>query len=134
MPFYDVRKADITLCSWMEQLGMWGAKAFISASKFLAEDAKTKLGMTRPIQVIPNGIDLQLFDAAERVNIRKKFGLVPSRPIIFFSGRMERRKGIHLCKDIAASILERYEVDFVFAGAKLLNPPSAPHSGISTTS
>ena len=41
--------------------------------------------------------------------------------MIFFSGRMERRKGIHLCKEIAASILKHYEVAFVFAGQDLFN-------------
>jgi len=121
MPYYDVRKADITLCSWMEQFGMWGAQTITSCSKFLAEEARRKLGIQRPIQVIPNGIDLILFDEAERINVRQKFGLSPHRPIIFFSGRMEPRKGIHLCKDIAASVLERHEVDFVFAGQDVFN-------------
>lgn len=121
MPLYDVKAADITLCSWIEKIGMWGAQAFSSCSKFLANEAHNKLGIRRPISVIPNGIDLALFDAAERVNVRKKFGLSPDRLIIFFSGRMEPRKGIHLCQDIATSILERYEVDFVFAGQDLFN-------------
>ena len=121
MPYYDVRGADISLCSWVEQLGMWGAKGFTSCSKFLADEAKAKLGIRRPIGVIPNGIDLKLFDEAERVNVRQKFGLSPNRLIIFFSSRMEPRKGIHLCKEIATSILECYEVDFVFAGQDLFN-------------
>ena len=121
MPYYDIRRGDITLCSWMEYIGMWGAKAFTSCSKFLADAAKTQLGIRDPIAVIPNGIDLELFDAAEHVNVRKKFGLSSNRLIIFFSGRMEPRKGIHLCKDIATSILEQYEVDFVFAGQDIFH-------------
>jgi glycosyltransferase involved in cell wall biosynthesis len=32
---------------------------------------------------------------------------------------MERRKGIHLCKDIAAQVLSRHDVAFVFAGQDL---------------
>ncbi len=121
MPLYDVKAADIALCSFLEKVGMWGAQAFSSCSKFLADEVQNKLGIRSPIQVIPNGIDLTLFDSVERVNIRKKFGLSPDRPIIFFSGRLEPRKGIHLCLDIASSILERYEVDFVFAGQDLFN-------------
>ena len=38
---------------------------------------------------------------------------------------MERRKGIHLFKEIAASILKRYEVAFVFAGQDLFNTMSS---------
>jgi len=82
---------------------------------------RDKLGVRRPIRVIPNGIDLDLFDRAEHVDIRRKFDLPRDRLMIFFSGRMERRKGIHLCKEIAASILKRYEVAFVFAGQDLFN-------------
>ena len=64
---------------------------------------------------------MSLFDRAEQVDIRQKFGLPRDRLIILFSGRMERRKGIHLCKEIAASILKRYDVAFVFAGQDLFN-------------
>jgi glycosyltransferase involved in cell wall biosynthesis len=87
----------------------------------MARDARDKLGIRRPVKVIPNGIDLDLFDRAAQVDIRRKFDLPRDRLMIFFSGRMERRKGIHLCKEIAASVLKRYEVAFVFAGQDLFN-------------
>lgn len=122
MPFYknyDLNPLDISLCSFVEQFAMRGASAFSSCSRFLADEAGKKLGIQKPIQVIPNGIDLELFDNADQVDIRSKFDLPRDRPMIFFSGRMEHRKGIHLCKEITASILERYEVAFVFAGQDL---------------
>jgi glycosyltransferase involved in cell wall biosynthesis len=121
MSYYDVRPADITLCSSLEQLGIRGATTFSSCSRFLAQEARDKLGIQRPVRVIPNGIDLDLFDAAEQVDFRRKFDLPRDRPLIFFSGRMEYRKGIHLCKEIVTSILERYDVVFVFAGQDLFN-------------
>lgn len=71
--------------------------------------------------MIPNGIDLELFDEEECIDFRKKFDIPLDRLMILFSGRMETRKGIHLCKEIAASILERFEVAFVFAGQDLFN-------------
>jgi len=119
MPYYDVRKADITFCSGLEQLAMRRKTAYSACSRFLAEEAHTKLGIRPHIEVIPNGIDLTLFDSTEQIDIYQKFGLPRNRPILLFSGRMERRKGIHLCKDIVCSILERYEVAFVFAGQDL---------------
>ncbi len=121
MPFYDVQKFDISLCSWLEQVAIRGASALSSCSKFLADEARDKLRLRRPIEVIPNGIDVELFDAHEEVDCRTKFGIPADRPMIFFSGRMERRKGIHLCKDIVASILQRHEAAFVFAGQDLFN-------------
>lgn len=124
MPFYkgyDLNPLDISLCSFVERFAMRGAGAFSSCSRFLADEAAKKLGIQKPIRVIPNGIDLELFDNAEQVDIRRKFELPRDRRMIFFSGRMEHRKGIHLCKEIATSILERYEVAFVFAGQDLFH-------------
>jgi glycosyltransferase involved in cell wall biosynthesis len=48
----------------------------------------------------------------------RKFGC-PRRLMIFFSGRMERRKGVHLLKEIAASVLVRPDVELVLAGDDL---------------
>jgi glycogen synthase len=121
MQYYDVRRADIMLCSLLERLGMRRASAFSACSHFVARKVRDKLGIRRLIRVVPNGIDLDLFDCAEHVDIHEKFGLPRDRLIILFSGRMERRKGIHLCKQIAASILRRHNVAFVFAGQDLFN-------------
>jgi glycogen synthase len=121
MQYYDVQRADIMFCSLFERLGMRRATAFSACSHFLARNVRDKLGIRRPIRVVPNGIDIELFDRAEQADIRQKFGLPRDRLIILFSGRMERRKGIHLCKEIAASILRRYDVAFVFAGQDLFN-------------
>jgi glycosyltransferase involved in cell wall biosynthesis len=121
MSYYDVRRADIAFCSLLERIAFRGAGAFSSCSQFLAKEVHQKLGLRRPIRVIPNGIDLELFDRAAQVNIRRKLGIPRDRLMIFFSGRMEARKGIHLCKEIAASILERYELAFVFAGQDVFN-------------
>lgn len=121
MPYYDVSPADIRWCGRIEQLGIRGAGAFTSCSRFVADAVARELGVAKPIRVIPNGIDLELFDAEEQVDFRRRFNLPRDRPIIFFSGRMERRKGIELCREIAASILERYPVAFVMAGQDLFN-------------
>jgi glycogen synthase len=121
MPYYDVRRADIEICSFVERLGMYRASAFSACSQFMARDARDRLGISRPIRVISNGIDLELFDRAKQVDIRQKFDLPRDRLIVLFSGRMERRKGIHLCKEIAASILRRHNVAFVFVGQDLFN-------------
>ncbi|MBX3439567.1 MAG: glycosyltransferase family 4 protein [Planctomycetaceae bacterium] len=121
MQFYDVLPSDVTFCSLFEKIGMRGAGSFSSCSQFLADEVRQKLRIRRPIRVIPNGIDLQLFDSEELIDARSKFNIPSNGPVIFFSGRMERRKGIHLCQEIVSSILERYEATFVFAGQDLFN-------------
>jgi glycogen synthase len=116
MPYYDAGRADTALCSLLERLGMRGAGAYSSCSRFLANAVRERLGVRRPVRVIPNGIDLDLFDRSGQADARRTFDIPPGRPIILFSGRMERRKGIHLCREIGESILNRYEAALVFAG------------------
>ena len=116
MPFYGVGGIDASLCGSIEGRALRRADAITSCSRFLAEESHRKLGIDSPIQVIPNGIDLELFDAADPIDVRSRFGLAKDRPIVLFAGRLERRKGIHLCADICTSILEDFEVDFLFAG------------------
>ncbi len=119
MHLYDQGRNDIICCSFLEQRGIRNATALTSCSHFLAHEVQEKMAIRNPIQVIPNGIDLDLFDSAGQINFRRKFGIPDDRLMIFFSGRMERRKGIHLCKEIAAAILRDYPVAFVFAGQDL---------------
>jgi len=121
MEFYDVRRADIACCSALERLAMLGASAFSSCSRFLADEVQTRLGVRAPVRVIPNGIDLDLFDQAESesIDVRRRFDLPAGRPIILFTGRMERRKGIQLCTEIVSTVLANREAAFVFAGRDL---------------
>jgi glycosyltransferase involved in cell wall biosynthesis len=120
MPYYDVPETDMSLCSMIEHISMSGADHLIACSSFMAGQARGMLGRKRPVRVIHNGIDLELFDStAKEVDIRRKYDIPGSGPVILFGARMEVRKGIHLCKEIAAAVLERHEAAFVFAGQDL---------------
>jgi glycosyltransferase involved in cell wall biosynthesis len=120
MGAYDVRPADIAWCSRLERLGINGATALTSCSQFLADEVRGRMDVRRPVAVITNGLDLPWFDAsAERVDVHAKYGLPRRALTVVFTGRMERRKGIHLMPEIAASILERFDVTLVLAGADL---------------
>jgi len=119
MPYYDVRQADINMCSWVEQRGIENSTTLTSCSRFLAGEVRDKMGVRKPVEVIPNGIDLDLFDNEPLIDALETYGLPKNKPIILFTGRMERRKGIHLCGEIAAEILRRYDVAMVFAGEDL---------------
>ena len=119
MPFYDVQRADVSMCSWLEQRAIRSASALSSCSGFLAREVRDKMNIRTRVSVIPNGIDLDLFDAEEMADITEKYGLPRNKLTSFFAGRMERRKGIHLCGEIAGPILRDYDVAFVFAGQDL---------------
>jgi glycogen(starch) synthase len=120
MPYYEVRRADTMLCSTIERPALTAATTLTACSRFVANEVKEKLGIERHVPVITNGLDVDWFDAAsEDLDVFQKYGLPRRRATIVFTGRMERRKGIHLCTDIAASILERFDVTFVLAGDDL---------------
>ena len=116
MPFHGIGSVDTSLCGAIEGRGIRRAEAITSCSRFLAEESHRRLGIESPIRVIPNGIDLDLFDADDQIDVRRGFGLSGDRPIVLFAGRLERRKGIHLCADICTSVLGDFDVDFLFAG------------------
>lgn len=119
MQFYDVPRADVVLCGAVEQMAIRGARAYSACSQFLADEVQTKLNVRPPVQVIPNGIDLDLFDTIESVDIRRQYALPEGRPLIVFTGRLEPRKGIHLCPEIVSTVLQRHDVAFAFAGRDL---------------
>ena len=118
MGMYDTPRMDRELTAMVEQIGIRQATLRTSCSRFLAEEAKTKMKVRQPIEVIPNGIDLDLFDQHESIDVHDRFNLPRQARMVFFANRMERRKGIHLVKDMCIHVLEKYrDVHFVFAGA-----------------
>ena len=121
MPLYDVPRADVAMCSWIEQRAIAGATALSSCSRFLADEVKSKMAVSAPVTVIPNGLDLPLFDQETSLGVFERHGIPKDKIKIFFSGRMERRKGIHLCGQIATAILKEHDVSFVFAGQDLFD-------------
>lgn len=116
MQFYDVPKLDIAMCSWIEQVAIRNATSLTSCSAFLASEVREQMGVHRQVDVIANGIDLPLFDQEPVADLTKRYGVPRGQVTILFAGRMEPRKGIHLCAEIVASVLCRHDVTFLFAG------------------
>ena len=121
MQFYDVPRADIIMCSWLEQLAIHQATALTSCSLFLAQEVRAVMGVDRHIEVIANGIDLPLFDLAPVANLQQLYGVPDGQVTILFAGRMERRKGIELCSEIVSSVLTNRKVTFLFAGEDIFH-------------
>jgi len=119
MGCYDVRREDLPLTSLVERLGIEHAGGHLCCSRFAADEIRREMGFERPIEVVANGIDLALFDAEDSIDARARFGLPRDKPLILFCGRMEPRKGIEACPPIVASLLERHDVAFAFAGDDL---------------
>lgn len=120
MNIYDTPKIDRVLTTFAEQLAINQASVLTSCSRFLADEVTAKMGERDPIHVIPNGIDVPLFDRDEGIDVHARFGLPKDKKLIFFANRMEERKGIHIVQKMVEGTLARYrDIAFVFAGRDL---------------
>lgn len=120
MNIYDTPKLDRVLTTFAEQLAINQAAVLTSCSQFLADEVTAKMGERDPIHVIPNGIDVALFDRDEGIDVHAKFGLPRDKKLIFFANRMEERKGIHIVQEMVQKTLAKYpDIAFVFAGRDL---------------
>lgn len=118
MASYPSKASDRMLTAMVERLGMTGARALSACSSWLAQEVRRRGLTDRPITVIPNGIDLSVFDQDEGIDIHERFGVPRDRCKIFFANRLEQRKGIHVVRDMLVPVLEKHpEVVFVLAGA-----------------
>jgi glycosyltransferase involved in cell wall biosynthesis len=119
MEYYDVRRLDRALCSRLERRALERAVQVFSGSRFLARQARSRLGWTGSLPVVPNGIDVSLFAEGTDGSIRRRLGLPADRPLVLMPGRIERRKGAHLAPAIMTPILREQPVLFVLAGRDL---------------
>lgn len=120
MGIYDTPKLDRELCAFAEQLGINQASVLTSCSRFLADEVASRMHERKPIHVVPNGIDVPLFDRDEGIDVHERFDLPRDKQLIFFANRMEERKGIHIVKEMVEQTLARYpDIAFVFAGRDL---------------
>ena len=120
MNIYDTPRIDREVCSFVEQLGINQAEVLTSCSRFLADEVATKMNEPKPIHVIQNGIDVEMFDHDDGIDVYEHFGLPKDKKLIFFANRMEERKGVHILKEMVQQTLDKYpEIAFVFAGQDL---------------
>lgn len=118
MGTYGADPADVEATSLLEQVAVARADVRTSPSRFLAEEVVRRLGARAPVHVVPNGIDLDLVDRDEGIDVTARFGLPASGAVVVLtSSRLERRKGAHLLEDVCLPVLRRYpHVHFAFAG------------------
>jgi glycosyltransferase involved in cell wall biosynthesis len=120
MDTYPAPKLDRTLTAFVEQIAIARADVRTACSRFLADEVTTRMGVPTPVHVIPNGIDLELFDRDDGIDVHERFGLPRDGTIVLFANRLEERKGIHLVGDVASRLMKRYpHVHFVLAGRDL---------------
>lgn len=120
METYGADARDIEATAILEQVAIRQADLRIAPSRYLARTAETLLDAAPPVHVVPNGLDLDLVDRDEGIDVVDRFGLptTPDALLLFSSGRLERRKGIHVLIDACLPLLARdARLHLVLAGA-----------------
>lgn len=98
------------------------ANEVIFISDRVAEDYYRRVAFTRPIKVIPNGVDIRLFHAPIPENrrfLRQQFALKNEQPVLLFVGRFVEKKGLEVIRRLAILLPEWR---FWLAGAGLIDP------------
>ena len=117
MGIYDTPRIDRELTSLVEQIAINQASSHTSCSQYLADEVAAKMNVRSPVHVIPNGIDVPLFDRDDGIDAHDRFGIPRDGVTIFFANRMEERKGLHLVEKMAPEILRRHpDAHFFLAG------------------
>jgi len=73
----------------------------------VAEDYYNRIIFTKPIKVIPNGVDTRLFHlplSENRRFLRQQFALKSEQPVLLFVGRFVERKGLEVIKQLAQKL------------------------------
>lgn len=113
----------LTVLSALEWVSYRSAKGCIGLSPGIVEGIKSRCQEGKPIAMIPNGCDVDLFAEPARKNGNQQSGALQSFTAIF-SGAHGRANGLDAALDAAAELLERGRVDIrlLFVGEGGLKP------------
>jgi glycosyltransferase involved in cell wall biosynthesis len=82
---------------WHLRLDRWTARfveAYVAVSESVAEFSRREGGLPQEkLTVIPNGVDVGLFDAASPIDL-SELGIVADRRTVIYVGRLEPQKGL----------------------------------------
>lgn len=107
------KENDLSRKNWLRKKKSWADIdiTLVSPSKWLGEKArKSSLFKNRRIEVIPNGIDTEIFKGGDKKALRKKLSLPENKKVILFCGSKndEDRKGV----DLLTKTLMQADEDF----------------------
>ncbi|MDD3287908.1 MAG: glycosyltransferase family 4 protein [Alphaproteobacteria bacterium] len=88
----------------------------------VAESYYQRIAFTKPIQIIPNGVDTRQYHPPileKRAWLRQQFALRSGQPVLLFVGRLVEKKGLATIRELAA-LLPDWR--FWIAGRGPINP------------
>lgn len=103
----------------------------IATSRYMANEVRSYFELPPDkISIIPNGVDPTHFEPYLHRDLSdfRALWALPDEKIVFYVGRMQYEKGLHLLVEAAQRILERGErVKFILAGRGTMFAPLSEH-------
>ncbi|HOJ88681.1 MAG TPA: glycosyltransferase family 4 protein [Pseudothermotoga sp.] len=76
-----------------------------------------RYGVTRPVDVIPTGIDVELFESDNDFDIRKHHNIGNKSKILLFVGRLAKEKNVVFVIQVLKALLEKkYDLHLIIVG------------------
>ncbi|MCH7788245.1 MAG: glycosyltransferase family 4 protein [Acidobacteria bacterium] len=97
-----------------------GAEFAIAAGGYPAEEARRSLKRDLPVVQIPPGVDPERFapvDEQRRTEVRERYGLSPTNPLVLSVSRLVPRKGMDTLIEAAAQFSNSANIDVAIAGS-----------------
>ncbi|MDK2884081.1 glycosyltransferase family 4 protein [Pseudothermotoga sp.] len=91
-------------------------------NQVIAPTEKIKLellryGVTKPVHVVPTGIDVELFEKPNDFDIKKRHSIQPKAKVLLFVGRLAKEKNVTFILRVFKILLEKkYDVHLIVVG------------------
>lgn len=97
-----LRKTAIDFCR-----NICNRSAGVIAPSEEVRDRLLEQGVRQPIEVIPTGIDVELFEKGDPQPVREALGIPPDAPVAVYAGRMGKEKSLDFLLDAFALVAAR---------------------------
>jgi 1,2-diacylglycerol 3-alpha-glucosyltransferase len=82
----------------------------------------TQRGLRVPVTAISNGVDTTLFNPKNKGEYLRKRFMLPEKPLVFYSGRMNQEKNVDVLIRAIPQVLAQVDAHFLFCGSGGLKP------------
>lgn len=73
-------------------------------------------GVTKPIEVLPTGINTDLFGSGDGMKFRKKYNIDADDKVLLFMGRLAKEKNVNLLLHAFAEVVKKFKAKLVLCG------------------
>lgn len=101
---------------WRWVLEMLQEVDIVTTPTATAKKLLREVGFEKPVEVISCGVDLDIFKPNQDASILKKRFNIPEKPVLLYTGRLDREKNLLIALEAFRQLRETHDVHFVLTG------------------